>query len=162
MKCKILVLASLTALFSIFANPCIADADDSPVSYVLQSSAAAVPLGQSPGLRLLVINRSAVSLLHVLNPSAYEVTIEGPDGHRVWAFQGHVMIVGLRLQSGETAYLFGDSTSYRYPDTIYFDHAGAYHIRYCDRWTINGRQKKICSNNLEVHVGTPDADHDGG
>jgi hypothetical protein len=99
------------------------------------------------------MNRSTVGLSHVLEPTAYEVTIDGPDGHDIWFFKEHIMPTDLRLQSGQTAYLFGGSTTYRYPESIYFEHPGVYHIRYCDNWKIDKHWKKICSNTLQIQIG---------
>jgi hypothetical protein len=153
------IIASLTVLLlATNAVPGFAD-DDAGIKYTLQAATGSVPAGQSPGLRLSVTNNSGAPVLHVLEPTAYAVTIDGPDGHDIWFFQEQFMPMGLRLQSGQTSYLFGGSTRYQYPDTIYFEHAGVYHIRYCDNWKIDGHWKKICSNNLEVHVGVGNADN---
>lgn len=163
MKLRIVTTVACIIAVCVFAGTprTMADDDDAGIHYTLDSSAHHVRLGQSPGLRLSVTNSTGSPVSHVLEPAAYEVTIDGPEGHSVWFFLVHIMPTDLRLQIGQTTYLFGGATTYQYPDSSYFERAGTYHVKYCDRWVINGHDKRICSKSLEVHVGDTDADRDG-
>lgn len=138
-----------------FAIPAYADRSDEPVKYVLETSTLSVPLGQSPGVRVLVQSTSALVLSHGLRvPDAYALHIHGPEGYSSWLLRQHIFRPEVfQLAPSERKYLFGTATSYLYPDAIVFGKRGVYHLQYCDRWLINGEEREACSNRVKVRVG---------
>lgn len=147
---------STLALATIFGpTHAFADQSEEPIKYVLETSTVSVPLGQSPGVRLLVQSASSTAILHGLKQmSAYELRIHGPAGYGAWPFQQYVsQPEAFQLAPGERKYLFGTATSYLYPDAIVFEKPGVYHLQYCDRWLVKGEEREICSNRVKVRVG---------
>lgn len=143
----------LGAAILLTGMPLMADSDAPAVQYIVETAASKIRLGQSPGVRLAVKNLSGGSIDHALRPSAFRLLFDGPDGKEAWFFEQHISRPrAFHLTPYEQMYLVGDIATYVSPAPEYFQKAGTYHLRYCDRWTVDGRNREICSSPVRVQI----------
>lgn len=155
LKAALLVIALHSAQGTL---PALADDDDrAPVKYTLEVASSRIALGESPGLRLIATDVSSAPIDHVIDVGpGYTIKVHGPAQVPFWFFQSHISEPRLlRLRPGVPMYVFGTTASFVHPDEEVFDKKGSYAVQYCDSWLIDGDRRKICSNEITIHVDDP-------